>query len=178
MGLREEGDGYPLLERQVSSGIRPIVFGELDFGAELTLQLTTFGSRYNAYELRGGGFGAVALSDHAVLGEVGETLVFTQVEHAQFGTFDLRAGGGVGLFDGEVAPHVVVTATGGIRSFRNRYEPRRPAIAFGSVLRLFLTSRIRPTVDVPVEAVFGLEVEPTFLLPPWSWMKLAGARPD
>lgn len=177
-GLRQSVAGYPLLSPQARNGPRPLGFAELDFGGEISFQLGTFGSLYNPYEFRSGVFVDAAASDHSVLGELGATLFFTQVEHAQFGTFDVRAGGGAGLYDDELVPHAVVTMSGGVRSFRCRYREGRKPIAFGSVLRLFLTTRVRPTLDLPLEAVFGLEVEPSFLLPPWSWMKLAGARPD
>lgn len=177
-GLRQSVSGYPLLAPQLRQGPRALGFAELDFGGEISFQLGTFGGRYDAYEFRSGMFIDSAVSDHAVLGELGASLLFTQVEHAQFGTFDIRAGGGAGLYDDVLVPHAVVTLSGGVRSFRCRYREGRKAIAFGSVLRLFLTTRVRPTLEYPLEAVFGVEVEPSFLLPPWSWMKLAGARPD
>lgn len=143
-------------------------FGEFGFGGELSFQVGTFEATGNRFELRTGPFVQTALSDASVLGEVRASLVFTEEDHAQYGTFDLRVGGGYGAVFGEPLPHLVVTATGGIRSFRNRFTPEKPDLAFGSVLRLFLTTRWRPGTDYPFDAVFGLELEPTFLLPPWS----------
>jgi hypothetical protein len=49
-------------------------------------------------------------------------------------------------------------------------------LAFGSVLRLFLTTRIRHDAASPWEITGGIELEPSFLAPPYSWSRLAGAR--
>jgi hypothetical protein len=152
-------------------------FGEVGFGGELSMQIAKFAATGNQFEFRTGPFIQTALSNTSVLAEVGALVTFTEEDHAQWGTFDLRFGGGYGAVFGDPLAHVVVTATGGIRSFKNRFYGgrERQDFAFGSVLRLFLTTRWRPATDYPFEAVFGIEVEPSFLLPPWSWMKLAGA---
>lgn len=152
-------------------------FGEVGFGGEFSFQIGAFEATGNRFEFRTGPFVQTALSETSVLGEIGASIVFTEEDHAQWGTFDVRVGGGSGAVYGAPLSHLVVTATGGIRSFKNRFGGEEPDVAFGSVLRLFLTTRWRPGTDYPFDAVFGLELEPTFLLPPWSWMKLAGAGP-
>ncbi len=158
-------------------------FAEVSAGVEGTAQVATFGpaAQYGgAYELRLGPWAAVALASPAALAEAGFELTFTQLAHAPFGTFDVRAGGGAGSFESPWAPHFVVTATGGVRSFPDRYRSSPggtpTVLAFGSVLRLFLTTRVRMESVSPWEISAGIELEPTFLAPPYSWRRLAGAR--
>ncbi len=149
-------------------------FGEFDIGGEMTFELTTFGS--GPWEFRYGPFINTAMGEGLVAVEGGAKLLFTETTHAQFGTFDLRVGGGHGLIYGLSASHIAITASGGIRWFQNRYQMQtdRP-FAFGSVVRVFLTARIRPEVVYPLDVCFGLELEPTFLLPPHSVLKWIGA---
>ncbi len=148
-------------------------FGEFDVGMDMTFRFALAGP----FEFRVGPFVNVALSEGMALGETGLELTFSEDDHAQWGTFDIRAGGGNGLIFGELIPHYVVTATGGIRSFKNRFDGSRDLVSLGSVLRLFATARIRPESEYWLDASFGLELEPSFLLPPYSWMKLAGSGP-
>jgi hypothetical protein len=149
-------------------------FGEFDFGGEMTFELTTFGS--GPWEFRYGPFINSAMGEGLVAVEGGAKLLFTETTHAQFGTFDLRVGGGHGLIYGLSASHIAITASGGIRWFQNRYQTQ-PArnFAFGSVVRFMLTARIRPDVIYPLDVCFGLELEPSFLLPPHSVLKWIGA---
>ena len=171
-------------------------FGEFDIGGEMTfddswhilsvvmtgvkgLGKIGAGEKAQAHFLnafRYGPFINTAMGEGLVAVEGGAKLLFTETTHAQFGTFDLRVGGGHGLIYGLSASHIAITASGGIRWFQNRYQMQtdRP-FAFGSVVRVFLTARIRPEVVYPLDVCFGLELEPTFLLPPHSVLKWIGA---
>ena len=148
-------------------------FGEFDVGLDMTFRFALA----DPFEFRLGPFLNVSLSEGIALGETGLQITFSEDDHAQWGTFDLRAGGGNGLVFGELIPHYVVTATGGIRSFKNRFDSSQDLVSFGSVFRAFGTVRLRPESGFPIDVSFGIELEPTFLLPPYSWSKLAGARP-
>ncbi|NUP06826.1 MAG: hypothetical protein HOW73_12310 [Polyangiaceae bacterium] len=158
--------------------------GVFSVGAEFTVRLGTLAnpSGYGgSYEWRLGPWTQTCLGSAFGLQEAGLILTFTQVDHAQWGTFDVRAGGGYGVVDGIAMPHLTLTASGGVRSFWGRYGNRRDLLkmlpAFGSVMRLYGTTRLRPELSSPWEVTFGLEVEPTFLLPPYSWGRLGGAHP-
>lgn len=171
------GGGYRLVGTELFDVV------ELSAGAELTGQLATFGkpAQYGgAFELRVGPWAAAVFASPDVLGEGGFKLSVTQTSHAQWGTFDVRVGGGAGSFESPWAEHVVVTATGGVRSFPDRYRTSAggtpTVLAFGSVLRLFLTTRVRQGSASPWEITAGIELEPSFLGPPYSWSRLAGAR--
>jgi hypothetical protein len=157
--------------------------GELSTGVEGTAQLTTFGraQQYGgAYELRFGPWAGVSYASPDVLAEAGFKLHLSQLVHAPFGTYDLRVGAGAGSNESPWAPHIVVTAAGGVRSLRDRYRGSAggtpTVLAFGSVLRVYLTTRIRQSSPSPWEITAGLELEPSFLAPPYSWQRLAGAR--
>jgi hypothetical protein len=171
------GGGSRLVGHQLFS------FGQVSAGVEGTAQIATFGPTQEyggAYELRVGPWAAVGLASPEALAEAGFELTFTQLLHAPFGTFDVRAGAGAGSLESPWGPHFVVTATGGVRSFPGRYRAslggKPTVLAFGSVLRLFLTTRARPGSASPWEISAGIELEPTFLAPPYSWQRLAGAR--
>ena len=171
------GGGYRLV------GTEGVDIGEVNVGVEGTGQLTTFGSpnQYGgAYELRFGPWLQAAFASREALAEAGFKLSFSQLSHAPFGTYDVRIGAGAGSLESPWVPHVVVTATGGVRSFPDRYRGSPggtpTVLAFGSVLRLFLTTRVRQSSASPWEITAGIELEPSFLAPPYSWQRLAGAR--
>lgn len=147
---------------------------EVTFGMDMTYRMLLIGGEY---ELRIGPFLNTAVSDVLAIGETGIELTFSEDGHAQWGTFDIRAGGGNGIVFGELTPHWVVTATGGIRSFANRFDSSQDLISFGSVFRSYGTLRLRPDSPHPWDISFGIEVEPTFLFPPYSLSKLMGANP-
>lgn len=145
---------------------------EFVFGVDMTYRLWLIGGEY---EFRLGPFFNTAVGEGMAIGETGLELTFSEDGHAQWGTFDVRAGGGNGLVFGELVPHWVVTASGGIRSFGNRFDDSKDLVSFGSVFRAYGTLRLRPDSGYPVDVSFGIEVEPSFLLPPYSLMKLIGA---
>lgn len=144
------------------------------FGTDMTYRMLLIGGEY---ELRIGPFLGAAVSDVLAIGETGLELTFSEDGHAQWGTFDVRAGGGNGLVFGELTPHWVVTATGGIRSFANRFDSSQDLVSFGSVFRAYGTLRLRPDSPHLWDISFGIELEPTFLFPPYSLSKLMGANP-
>jgi hypothetical protein len=160
----------------------------LSFGAEGSFGLAELSSnrRYGgAFTLRSGPWLGASTSFDGMLGEGGLHLAFGQRSHAQWGSFTVRAGAGYGNDLGRAASHAVVMVTGGVHSFLGRYTERgaceRPAPAqgpgWGSVLRLFGTDRT--TLDSPRihQWVFGLELTPSYFLPPYSLPRWGGAPP-
>ena len=117
-----------------------------------------------------------------VRGEGGLALSLGQVQHARWGTFGLRLGGG---HDFAERTHLVGVFTYGVRYVPHRVGPTRgvcdpptpvPAFAFGSGARLFTALRKPVEVASGYELVFGIEFEPTFFLPPYSGSKWIGAH--
>jgi hypothetical protein len=163
-------------------GAELFTIGEVSAGLEMTGLGVPFGNRSQyggSYELRSGPWVQGTLASREALAEGGWKWVFTQLSHAPFGTYDIRVGGGVGTLETPTTGHVVFTATGGVRSFPTRYRSGRPppVLAVGSVLRLYLTTRVRLlSAELPWQITGGIEVEPSFLGPPYSWQRLAGAR--
>ena len=160
---------------------KSVVAGQGSLGLEATFHLATFGSatQYGgAYELRWGPWMGSSFGPREAIGEAGLKCHWSQLEHAQWGTFELRLGGGYGLTQGVPGPHFVATVAGGVRSFLDRYKPPPPpAVSIGSVLRLFATTRVRPGSRAPWDLVFGIEFEPSIFGPPYSWSRIGGARP-
>ena len=162
-------------------------------GVELTSELLSYSGfpagpyplRRNRAELRGGAWAAGQTRSWGGLIEGGFMLDLGAAYHASWGTFDLRWGGGYGAFVEGRAPHVLVTLTYGVRSVPARYTrrgrgaPRSPpkAVALASVARIFVTRRQSLGDDMASELVVGLELSPTFFLPPYSWFKLLGGPP-
>lgn len=126
--------------------------------------------------------------------EGGLMLDFGQTAHARWGTFALRVGGGVQLQDERWAPAGSVTLSWGVRSVLGRYSdgggcvrangrteivepgvPRR-SHAHASGIRIFGTGRLDG--DGHAMLVFGVEIEPTFVLPPYSGGRFIGTRPN
>lgn len=166
-------------------GSELFTIGEVNAGAEMTFQTVTFGPKAaygGLYEIRMGPWLQAAFASREALAEAGAKVSFTQLSHAPFGTYDIRFGAGAGSTETPWPFHVVVTATGGVRSFPNRYRQTGvtpTGLAFGSVLRVFLTTRIRTPAPAPWQSPWeitaGIELEPSFLAPPYSWQRLAGA---
>jgi hypothetical protein len=141
-----------------------------------------YAGRWQQAEIRGGVWGAFALRPDGGLLEGGLKLHWGAVYHASFGTWELRAGAGYGAFVNAQASHLSFTFAYGVRSALDRYAQRSMCsplavprvVGMVSVARLFVTYR-RGAVDASLsEMVIGLELSPTFLLPPFSWMRLGG----
>jgi hypothetical protein len=55
--------------------------------------------------------------------------------------------------------------------------PKPPVFAEASVARLFVTYRHAFDLDESREVVVGVELSPTFFLPPYSWWRFGGGPP-
>jgi len=138
--------------------------------------------RFREAEVRGGVWGVFAVRPGGGLLEGGLKLHWGALYHASFGTWELRAGSGYGAFGNERSPHLSFTFAYGIRSALDRYSERGacspPPVprSFGmaSVARLFVTYRLSVRDSDLSELVIGVELSPTFLLPPYSWLRLGG----
>lgn len=162
-------------------------------GAELTSGLLSYSGfpagpfprGRNRAELRGGVWGAGQTRSWGGLIEGGFLLDLGAAYHASWGTFDLRAGGGYGAFVEGPGSHMVATLAYGVRSVPARYVrrgrgsplPLPKAVALASVVRIFVTGRQSLGDGRASELVVGIEVSPTFCLPPHSWFKLMGGPP-
>ena len=106
------------------------------------------------------------------------------VYHASWGTFDARIGGGIGAFGESVKPHFALGLGYGVRSVLSRYSRRgycdaRPAprsVALASVLRLVVNYR-KAFEGQGNEWLLGVELSPTFLLPPYDCGRFLGRAP-
>lgn len=150
----------------------------------------TFGTEFGAQrkggrlELRAGPWLGFETPLDRFRAEGGLTLIFGQAQHARLGTLGLRAGVGYGTgYESGAASHLVVAVSYGIRYVQRRARPLRgpcvpaspPAtVALASGARLFAAVRRGLAAGDGTEIVFGLELEPTWLLPPYSASKLAG----
>jgi hypothetical protein len=166
---------------------------ELGAGSELGFGLLryrgfpsgAYGRQNGDAELRGGPWAAAGTDFHGPIVEGGVKLHLGAVYHASWGTFDLRLGGGYGVFDDQGSPHVTTTFAYGVRSFLGRYTERgacdpRPvprAHGYGSVLRPFVTVRRPLETDQLYQLIVGLELTPSFFFPPLSWFRLGGGPP-
>lgn len=161
-------------------------------GAEATAGVLTYSGfpsgpygRNGLAELRGGlwGMGATAFEDAWIEG--GLKLHLGATYHASWGTFDLRMGGGYGEFGTLASPHWVGTFTYGVRSFIERYSvrgacdpaPESAAHEHGSVARAFVTLRDPVRLPGAYQITFGIELSPTFFLPPTDLFRLGGGPP-
>jgi hypothetical protein len=120
----------------------------------------------------------------AARGEGGLTMTLGQTRHARWGTFGARFGAGYGT--GDLA-HLAAVLWWGVRNVPGRAGPTRgvcdppapaPAVALASGARLFGALRRELGGGYAHELVFGLELEPTFLLPPYSGSKWIGFLPN
>lgn len=136
----------------------------------------------NEAELRLGVWSAGAVRPQGGLVESGAALNLSATGHAVFGTFGLRVGSGYGAFGSGRSGHGNITLTYGLRAVSGRYlkqgscepEPIPKPVLLASVARLFVTYRRAIADGNDWETVVGLELSPTFLLPPYQWSKLAG----
>ncbi len=164
-------------------------FGVIGGGVEATTQLTEIGTgrRYGgAFELRGGPWWGITSDLQGARAEGGYVFSVGQVAHAQWGTYAVRIGGGLGDDSLGLSPHFVATITGGIRSVPGRYTergacdvpPKPKESALAENVRLFATARTTFADAAPWQLTFGIELSPTFFLPPYSLRKWIGSRPD
>jgi hypothetical protein len=162
--------------------------GLVGVGTEATTGLATFGDPHHyggPFELRWGPWWGLVSDLRGVRGEGGLTWLFGQTQHAQWGTYGLRLGGGFGDDGLGSAPHFVATLTGGIRQVEGRYAdrgacdpPMQPkAVAFATGIRLFASARTVFSAERPWQLTFGIELEPSFFFPPYSLQKWIGAGP-
>lgn len=163
-------------------------FGVIGAGVEGTTQLSTATtqSQYGGpYEFRGGPWWNIVSDFRGARAEGGYVLSFGQVQHAQWGTYTVRVGGGMGEDRLGLSPHFVVTLTGGIRYAGQRYserggcdaQPGPKSLGMADNFRLFATARSTLADGAPWQFTFGVEFSPTFFLPPYSLGKWIGARP-
>lgn len=173
-----------------SRTLKPI-FG---IGAEVTTGILTYsgfpsgpyGKRRDLAELRlGSWFAGNAELGGSVL-EGGLKLHLGAIYHASFGTWDLRAGFGYGTLAAERVPLWSVTAAYGIRrasvtrySKRGRSDPSPlpRAISLASTARLFVTYRRSLRGEPDSHVVIGVEMSPSFFLPPYTLFSLGGGPP-
>ncbi|MGK3987268.1 hypothetical protein WME99_29775 [Sorangium sp. So ce136] len=161
--------------------------GVLGVGSEMTTGFATFGSgaMYGGpVELRWGPWFGAFTDLEGARGEGGLLLSVGQVRHARWGTYALRLGGGLGDDRLGLASHLAMTLTGGVRSVAGRTSergacdpPSAPGpSAFATGLRFFGTARAGLGDEPAWQLTFGIELEPTFLLPPHSFSKWIGAH--
>ncbi len=163
-------------------------FGVLGLGMESTTAFFEAGDKYQyggPYEFRGGPWWNLVSDLNGMRAEGGFLLSFGQIRHAQWGTYTVRVGGGMGDDRMGLSPHFVVTLTGGIRSALGRYhergacdpKPGPKAIDRADTFRLFATTRSTLANDAPWQFTFGVEFSPSFFLPPYSLGKWIGSNP-
>lgn len=161
---------------------RTPVLGVLTEGSLPVLRWRGFPSGYSGSharsELRVGVFasGATRLAGGFVEG--GLLFDVSSRYHASWGTFTLRVGAGYGTLLDERHPTGSITALYGVRSVLSKYGGRHVPSWYheASIARLFGTYR-RALRDDGYELVFGIELSPTFFMPPVTWWRLAGGPP-
>jgi hypothetical protein len=143
----------------------------------------TYGRANGDAEVRAGAWLLAGTRAAGAFAEGGLKVHLGAVYHASWGTFDLRVGAGYGAFGPDRADHASISFVYGIRSVVERYQwgvgplPPPPSVAEASVARLFATYRHsidRPNVS---ELVIGVELSPTFFLPPVTWFRIGGGPP-
>jgi hypothetical protein len=163
--------------------------GAFGIGTDVTLSLAhyhgfpsgAYGGSHGDAEIRGGAWVLGTLTgvhDQGALVEGGLEVIDGGGWHSSWGTFDLRVGAGYGSFTGSRRAHGVATLGYGVRSDLSRYGRRGPAwprsFAEASVARVVLT--VRRTAEAS-EILVGIELSPTFFLPPVTWWRIAGGPP-
>jgi hypothetical protein len=149
----------------------------LSIGIDATSVIGTVGNlnQYGGrYEFRMGSWAAYDLLwEPGGVGEGGALFLFTQTQHAQWGTFGVRVGAGYG---GDHASHLVVTFTGGVRYVPDRTSSSGDEGRFARATGVRIIATIRRSLDRPedVALIAGVELEPLFFLPPYSGLKLGG----
>jgi hypothetical protein len=162
--------------------------GALTAGGEVTYpfgQLSDGRHYGGAFLLRAGAWAGFSTTFSGGLGEGGLLLSFGQASHAQWGTYSLRAGVGYGDDLGAEGLHAVVTLTGGVMSVLGRYSergacdsPARPRRdAWASSIRLFGTVRAALIGEPLTQWIFGIELTPSYLFPPYSLYRWGGGPP-
>lgn len=188
-----ESGRSPRGERSSSSLAIVGIGAETTFGSVLTYRGFPAGPYYSdgRAELRMG-FWSVAgtrLEGARALVESGLKAQLVPIGHggANWGSFDVRLGAGYGWLDTGRAGYFVATLTAGPRSFLQRHgqcgvgphgfsnEPK--AHGYGSILRPFLTIRRALDPDAAVQITLGIELSPTFLMPPYGWSRAWGGPP-
>lgn len=169
-------------------GARRSAGASAGIGTELTLGLAQYRgfpsgvpSTANQAELRAGPWFAAATQQDGGLIEGGVKLHVGAVYHASWGTYELRAGAGYGAFPDGRAFHWAATFAWGVRSVPKRYTlrgfcdpvPERATFAEASIARLLVTYR-RAFDDAGHQLLIGIELSPTFLLPPYGGARLSG----
>lgn len=163
-------------------------FGVWGGGIEGTVGIAYGGAKHQyggPYEFRGGPWLNIFSDFGGFRAEGGYVLSFGQVRHAQWGTYSVRVGGGNGDDRIGLSPHFVVTLTGGIQAAVGRYSergacdpaPRPKIIGRADTFRLFASARSTLAEGAPWQFTFGVELSPTFFLPPYSLGKWIGAPP-
>lgn len=170
--------------------------GSVGLGAEWTLEVLRYhgfpsgyyGRKKGDAELRAGPWMYGATRSAGGLLEGGLKLHLGGIYHASFSTWDLRLGAGYGAFEKGRTPHASATLGMGVRSALGRYPPHRrevyrdtPAkpslLGEASVARVVVTLRQAFDAERSREWVLGVELSPTFLLPPYGLMRFAGGPP-
>lgn len=171
--------------------------GQGAIGGELTLQAL----RYHGFpsgpcyarekgdaEIRLGPWVSGATREAGGLVEGGLKAHLGGIYHASFGTWDVRGGAGYGAFADGLDPHATATLAYGARSALARYprtrrqayseQPPEPrSFAEASIARIFITYRYALDRDNLREIMVGVELSPTFLLPPYSLFRFGGGPP-
>lgn len=153
----------------------------MNAGVDATAVASIFGAgwlRGGAIEARLGPWLALHLpTDTQPSGEGGLSMILTQTEHASWGSFGLRVGGGHG---GDRESYVTGTLWGGVRYVPARSQGGGSAgagpIAKVTGIRIVMTYRavVEPVATSAI--VLGIEFEPEYVLPPYSPAKWAGAH--
>ncbi|MFO0761371.1 MAG: hypothetical protein U0359_33140 [Byssovorax sp.] len=146
-----------------------------NLGLDATARAVTFASclRGSPIELRLGPWAELSLPlDMRPFAEGGVSLVGTQVTHASWGTYGIRVGAGSGP---DIGDHLVVTAWGGVRYVLARTE-RGPSglLSKATGVRIFGTYRAGIDGGERGSIVLGAELEPDYVLPPYSIEKWIG----
>ena len=165
-------------------------------GAAVDFSVARFGSerQYGGpHELRAGPWlnAETTFFDTTVV-EVGGLFDLGHTYHARWGTFGMRVGWAAIHRDDRWRPGGSATLTWGVRSVPARYVtggacvegdrltrvdegPPRRSLALASGARAFVTGRA--DADGHAMMTFGIEIEPTFLFPPYSLGRFGGTRP-
>jgi hypothetical protein len=163
----------------------PRAYATFALGFESTLSLFCYtgypaGHRGNLAEVR---FGPWVMAERAIaagLIEGGLKVHVGAIDHAQWGTYDLRLGAGYGGWDADHRhPHAVVTLAWGARAYPGRrrrvyYDPPGISVELARPWRLFGTYRRALDGSTGHELVFGIEITPAFALPPHDHWQFIG----
>lgn len=146
----------------------------LNAGLDVTAAVWHVGGGYGGpVEVRMGPWAALEIPmDRKPSAEAGLTMIFTQTQHASWGTFGLRVGAGHGGVDDT---DLVATLFGGVRYVAER-AGQGTGGSFAKATGVRIVATYRETL-APVDTaalVFGIELEPDYFLPPYSLYKWGG----